>query len=403
MIRTIERLEEFLALSALGSLPLGLTIEGFGQRCREGGLSVDRLLIGWRLLNPLYSSHTILWTPEEGIASELFRHSEAVNNPNYESSPIKAVLLSSEMSIRRRLSGANAPFDFPMLEDLAEQGFTDYYIVKVGFGAEISEEIPGTGVIISFVSKQDGGFTDDEISALDRLKHMLGIAARVAMEVEMRETLARTYLGRSAAEKVLGGQILRGEGEAIEAVIWYCDLRGSSTLCETMGVDAYLPLLNDFFSATAGPVSAAGGDVLDFIGDAVLAIFPTGSNGIAHALAATREALSHLETFRTAHSVLADRKGLADVVGIAMDTGTVNYGNIGIPERLSFSVIGPTVNKVARLERLAKALHVPVLATASVAAAAPGEWIDRGVHRLDGVAHEVDVFTLQTNPAFADA
>lgn len=392
IIGTVEGLERQLAVDALKSRPMHEIIDDFAWNARKGGLSIARVMFGWRLLNPQFFSQSLYWRPDTGVTVERFRHGEATNSPGFLASPIHALLNSEATEIRRRIAGANAQHDFPILAELAAEGFTDYLIMKVSFGEPELNSRPGAGVMISFVSDRPGGFLDAELAGLRRLQHMLALALRTAMQDDMRLTLARTYLGRSAAQKVLGGQIARGEGEAVEAVIWYCDLRDSTGLCETLGVEAYLPLLNDYFSAAARPVTAAGGDILDFIGDAVLAIFPHSERGLKDALAATREATDRLEELRRGHPALAGRMALADVAGIAMDTGRVVHGNIGIPERLTFSVIGATVNKVARLERLTKTLREPVLATRLVAEAAPGEWRSCGAFPVDGFRASVEVF-----------
>ncbi|GAB5374517.1 MAG: adenylate/guanylate cyclase domain-containing protein [Acuticoccus sp.] len=392
LLATLGEIEEYLALAALRSPPVEETIEGVATRARAGGLSVARFMMGWRLLDPLYRGQTTTWSTWAGAATE--RHGYGNDHsPGFLASPVWYLLHNEEEELRRRIDGANAPFDFPLLDELKGDGCTDYLIVLVGFGTTDVTELPGGGLIISFASDRPGGFTDDEVAALHRLKYMIAVTMRSAMELTMRATLANTYLGRTAGQKVLAGQISRGEGETVDAVIWYCDLRGSTALCEAMGVADYLPLLNDYFSAMAEPVVAQGGQVLDFIGDAVLAIFPLEEGAIEQAQRATAEAIHNLADLRARHAILADRRSVSDITGIAIATGRVAYGNIGIATRLTFSVIGPTVNRVARIERLTKLLHEPVLVTAEVAAATPSLWVSRGRHHLEGVAENTEIFS----------
>jgi adenylate cyclase len=265
----------------------------------------------------------------------------------------------------------------------------------VGFGQVEDAKAVGAGVLITVCSDRPGGFQDEEVEAIDRLKYMLAVAVRSAFQAEIAQTLARTYLGRSAGQKVLSGQITRGGGEVIQAIIWYCDLRDSTGLCERMGMERYIPFLNDYFTAAAGPVAEAGGDILDFIGDAVLAVFPFDNGGISQALQGTHNALCQLRRFQLENCADIGRCAkLADLAGIAIDTGQVVYGNIGTEDRLTFSVIGPTVNRVARIERLTKVLHEPVLATRPIAEAAPGGWLSRGSFHLDGVTEPQELFAL---------
>lgn len=389
---TLEELESYLALAALRNESVEEIVEGTVARAREGGISIGRLMMGWRLLDPLYRGQTTTWSKSAPLLIERFGNGDD-HSPEFLSSPVWYLLNNETDELRVRMAGANAPLEFPMLEGLRDQGLTDYLIVKVGFGATNANDQPGAGIIMSFASDRDGGFIDEELAVLQRLKYMIAVAMRSAMEQTMRATLANTYLGPTAGRKVMEGQITRGEGETVDAVIWYCDLRDSTALCEAMGVTDYLPLLNDYFSAMAEPVTAHGAQVLDFIGDAVLAIFPLEEGAIARAQVATAEALGNLGELRTRHAVLAGRREACDITGIAIATGRVAYGNIGIATRLTFSVIGPTVNRVARIERLTKTLREPVLVTAEVAAAAPAMWRSRGNHALAGVREAAELFS----------
>ncbi|MEM7696401.1 MAG: adenylate/guanylate cyclase domain-containing protein [Pseudomonadota bacterium] len=395
----VEGLEEFLAISAVADRPLHEVLETFGERARKAFGAV-RIMIGWRLLNPLFISQSLYWRPETGVTMERWRVGEAMVSDAFLASPIHALLESEETEIRARLDRSNTPFAYPILETLAAEGCTDYFISKVGFGhlpTATVKDRPGSGVILSFTSEREGGFNDDDMTALRRLQYMLALTTRSAMERDMRETLAATYLGGVAGERVLKGEITRGQGETINALIWYCDMRGSTELCEALGVEAYIPVLNAYFSATAGPVKAAGGNVLDFIGDAVLAIFPLTEAGLSAASAATEAVIVALERLRESEPAFAGRTSVADMTGIALATGPVVYGNIGIPERLTFSVIGPTVNAVARLENLTKTLREPVLATADAAArlAGPGRRA-MGEFVLPGQRAAQTVYALNT-------
>ncbi|WMS40751.1 adenylate/guanylate cyclase domain-containing protein [Acuticoccus sp. MNP-M23] len=390
----VEELEEFLTTAALSAKQLAHIVDGFSARARAGGMSLGRVMVGYRLLNPIFNSQTVRWGPETGCVVELHPHGESETSEEFLRSPIHTLITTDAFEIRRRVDGANAPLDYPILSELGAAGLTDYLAVKVSFTSETMPAAPGNGLIFSFASERPGGFLDEEIEALGRLKRIFALAVRSRMETAMRETLATTYLGRTAGGRVLGGEIARGEGRAVDAVIWYCDLRGSTALCETLGVGAYLPLLDDYFSASAGVVDRHGGDILDFIGDAVLAIFPQSDAGLQRALDATREAQSALAAFAARHRVFDGRSDVAEIAGIAIDVGTVVYGNIGIEDRLTFSAIGPSVNKVARIERLTKTLRETVLVTGAVAKASPGAFRSRGTFALEGVADAQELFGL---------
>jgi adenylate cyclase len=191
---------------------------------------------------------------------------------------------------------------------------------------------------------------------------------------------------------VLQGRIRRGDEERIPAVVWMADLRGSTSLQERLPRGHYLELLNEFFESTAGSALEAGGEVLKFIGDAVLAIFPLLEDPEAplRALAAARGALARLGRYNDACRDGEPRLAMA----LALHLGEVHYGNIGIPGRLDFTATGPVVNEVARIEDLCKRLGKPVLASGVLAALAGGELVSLGSHALRGVEQPVEVFTL---------
>jgi adenylate cyclase len=187
--------------------------------------------------------------------------------------------------------------------------------------------------------------------------------------------------------------------------VWYSDLRSSTHLAETMPSADFLELLNVYFECAARPVIAAGGEVLAFIGDAVLGIFPVGDGS------------ERAEVTRNVVGALKDSLAYADRVdgeraaaglqqfryGIGLNFGSVMYGNIGVPERLSFSAIGPTVIEVARIEKLTKALNARVLATKEVAAVEPQLWRAMGAQPLEGVGEAQEIFSFREEAARAAA
>ena len=164
-------------------------------------------------------------------------------------------------------------------------------------------------------------------------------------------------------------------------------------------------MLNVYFECTAGPAIAEGGEVLDFIGDAVLAIFPCeDEQDLASAVAAATRALEASLNMVENVNREREKEGLIPIrFGVGLNTGTVMFGNIGVPERLSFSVIGPTVNEVNRIEAMTKALEHPALATASIAGQRPGQWHSVGEHRLAGVSQPMELFAANFEAAGREA
>jgi adenylate cyclase len=212
------------------------------------------------------------------------------------------------------------------------------------------------------------------------------------------------YLGKQTSERVLAGHAKRGTGEKIHAVIWLCDLRDSTLFSETMSIENFFALLSDFFDCTAGAVLAHGGEILSYIGDAVFAIFPiSGSDkplqaacipeegACAAALAAARDARTRMEALNRTRR----HRGEPTLeFGLALHVGDVMYGNIGVSERLQFTVIGAAANEASRLAGLCKTLGEPILISSAFPLCFPGEMISLGFHHLRGVEHPQEIFTL---------
>lgn len=218
------------------------------------------------------------------------------------------------------------------------------------------------------------------------------------------QELLYTYLGKRTGERVLSGLVNRGEGEKIHAVIWYCDLRNSTSLAESMPLESFLGILNDFFDCMAGAVLDHGGEILRFIGDAALAIFPISGTSKSlreaciptegaceRALAAARDARSRIETLNKQRR---DRGELPLGFGLGLHVGEVMYGNIGIPERLEFTVIGPAANEAAHLEALCKELDRSILISWEFPRCFPDQMRSLGLHRLHGVSTPKEIFEL---------
>jgi adenylate cyclase len=214
------------------------------------------------------------------------------------------------------------------------------------------------------------------------------------------KSLLPIYLGRRTSERVLTGEAKPGSGEKIHAVISLCDLRDSTLLSESMSIDNFFALLSDYFDCTAGAVLAHGGEILSYIGDAVFAIFPIGASGAAcnpeegacaAALTAARDAWRNLQLLNQTRQ---QQRETILKFGLALHIGDVMYGNIGVPERLQFTVIGAAANEAARLAGLCKTLGKEVLISSAFPRCFPNEMISLGFHRLRGVKHLQEIFTL---------
>jgi adenylate cyclase len=258
----------------------------------------------------------------------------------------------------------------------------------------------GTINVVSLSSDRAGGFSTAD---LGHVYEILAVLGRLYEAHAMRRTavdLLDTYLGRHAGERVLQGRIKRGDGENIRAVIWFCDLRESTALSRALDRQQFLDTLNEYFDCMAGAVLRSGGQVLRFVGDAALAIFPiAGGDGGMSADEAREAALeAALEAARNVDAVNQKRAraGRAPIgYGVGLHVGEVTYGNIGTSSRLEFTVVGEAANMASRVEALCKDLAEPILVSAEFARTAPRRFVSVGRHQLKGIDEPQEIFTLR--------
>jgi adenylate cyclase len=304
--------------------------------------------------------------------------------------------------LRSRLTGPGALLDFEILQDLVKDGYTDYLAMATElFASTVYSERARRGMFVTWASDRPGGFIDDDLATLQRIQRRLAIACKTVIQAQISRNIAEAYLGRQTGQRVLAGSIRLGDGEQTRALVWYSDLRNSTRLAETMPSEDFLELLNVYFECSARPAIAAGGEVLAFVGDAVLAIFPVADDAELPDL--TRRVTDALnKSLVLTDQINAERisAGIEPIrYGIGLNIGSVMYGNIGVPERLAFSAIGPTVIEVARIEKLTKSAGARVLATRQVAAIEPRLWRSMGFHRLEGVGQPQELFGYQEEAA----
>jgi class 3 adenylate cyclase len=232
---------------------------------------------------------------------------------------------------------------------------------------------------------------------LGRLRQITRFAAAPLAALSARAALAallEAYLGRRSAARVQAGAVRRGEGETIRAALLYADLRGFTALSEAAEPAMVIAALDAWFDRVAGAVHAFGGEVLKFIGDGVLAIFPVTASPAAaceaalRAVAAVQAGMAHLDAARRARALPPLP------FGVALHLGEILWGNIGAADRLDFTAIGPAVNLVSRLEGLCRPLGRPVLISGAVAAETGASLVQLGEHTLRGIAAPCAVFTL---------
>ena len=391
----IDGIADWLISSALGRVGVDAIFEGCCQRLHAAGVPLVRALTAFRTLHPLFASVNLVWRLNQGVDRNPILHEQAFSTEEWLRSPMRHLVHHRIPFLRRRLTGAHAIVDFPVLEDLRDSGATDYLCYLTPFASD-AESGPGArGIMGSWATDRRSGFSEEDLRIFERIQRRYAVSCKVQIQDRITRNLLETYLGPDAGARVLDGQIRRGDGERIHAVIWYSDMRDSTRLADCLDPQAFIERLNQYFECTAGAVLAGGGEVLRFVGDAVLAIFPIRKSGddartaSERALAAARDAELRLSRM---NEDLAQAGVEPIEFGLGLHVGDVMYGNIGVPERLEFSVIGPAANEVARIEGLTKELKRRVLLSAAFAKAAGARCKSLGAHSLRGVGAPVEVF-----------
>ncbi|WP_027552774.1 adenylate/guanylate cyclase domain-containing protein [Bradyrhizobium sp. Cp5.3] len=239
-----------------------------------------------------------------------------------------------------------------LYDEMREKGLTDYVAWPL-------YHTLGKRHIVTFATDRPGGFDDAHIASLKGLLPVLALVSEIRVKNRLARTLLETYVGSHAGELILAGATRRGSGTTVRAAIMICDLRDFTRISDSWPRDDVIDLLNDYFDAMSEPIARHGGEILKFIGDGMLAIFPLSQPqacaNLLHAVTEAQQAMSAL-------NVRNRDIGRAPMnYGIGVHVGDVMYGNIGSRTRLDFTVIGPAVNMASRLEALTKQLGKTVL------------------------------------------
>jgi adenylate cyclase len=377
--------------SAWASASISDLVATFATELIQTGVPLLRLSLHIRTLHPLLAGTGFVWHRGRDEVLENVEEHGVFKSARFLKSAMMPIYEGAS-GVRRRLSEEDQPFDFPVLEEIYREGGTDYVAMPFLFS-------DGQINAITLSSYRTEGFSTQELGHVNEVLPLLGRLVEVFASRYKSETLLETYLGRQAGREVLNGMIKHGDGRDIHAVIWFCDLRESTALADAVSRTEFLQILNEFFDCMAGAVIRHGGEVLRFIGDAALAIFPVdeavvdsyqdGGNACTRALKAASDAA---EKIRQRNGEAAARGGRGIDFGIGLHIGDVTYGNIGTDSRLEFTVIGAAVNETTRIEGLCKATGEAVLVSAEFVRQHPGAYRPLGIHRMAGVGREIEVF-----------
>lgn len=351
----------------------------------EHGIAIQRLsILAWSL-HPLIAGKHYIW--EKGQDEILTRAPtyEIYDHPAFINSPLRHVS-NGLGGVRQRLNDENPQNSFPIMEELRAKGATDYVAMPLPFS-------DGRTNVLTLTCDHPNGFTTENLGLVFECSSVIARFYEVFMQRENAQVLLETYVGKRSGARVLGGEIRRGDGDEIDAAIMFCDLRNSTSLEEKLGRGAYISVLNEFFETVSGIVHENEGEVLKFIGDAVLAVFPaTDENASAARANAQRSAIKIVETLGEL------RKAGTDIhcdcsIGVAY--GRVTYGNVGSRERLDFTVIGQAANIAARLGEYGKTEGHRIVVSEDIEPACSNA-IPLGAVNLHNVSRPVVCYALHT-------
>jgi adenylate cyclase len=392
------RLMNWLVSQGLTGLPENDLIRGFCERCREAGLTLSRSLVFIDTLHPIFEGRGFRWNDTETDESDTFEYGSTSAGDaaqNWRRSTFYHMLEHGQEELHIDLAEV-ASLDFSMLPELAEKGHRHFVAFVHRFGEAGS--IGQMDCVYSYwLTRRIGGFTGEELSALRDLVPLLGLAIKSGAQVDIARTLGRVYLGRDASEQVLRGRISRGVTERITSVLWFSDLRGSTTISETITPDDIIPFLNDYAQAAIDAIHEAGGEVLKLIGDGVLAMFTNEDLAVARRIALRAE-----HGFRKNLNLLnvsrAEDNRPTTSAYVGLHVGEVFYGNIGSEDRLDFTVVGPAVNEASRIVSMCRSVDRELLMSSAfrngLDAVGKGYFVSTGRYALRGIGRAQDLFTL---------
>jgi adenylate cyclase len=390
---TVETIRAWLGGRALeiGS-PIKL-IDALSWRMVAAGLPVDRCGVTVALLHPQFSGYGIRWWRDTADADELLVEHQVFESDSFRRSPFPAVVDRGE-TVRVRIDPDAATFPYPVIADLAAQGYRDYVAMPVRLRSIAAAGRQRLFQACIFATRRPGGFSDADIAGLTLIVDALAAPLALATEKRMARDLLAVYLGPMVAPRVLSGEIKRGSGETLRAAILATDMRGFTPLTDRLPAERVAEILNAWFEGQVRAVHEEGGEVLKFMGDGMLAIFPIADIELSRrparqALAAARRVIGWAATLDR-DPAFADAHPLRAVA--ALHVGEVFHGNIGSTDRLDFTAIGPGVNLVSRLETLAKSLDRDLILSARFAELCDASLVPLGRHMLKGVAEPIEAF-----------
>ncbi|WP_369725740.1 adenylate/guanylate cyclase domain-containing protein [Bradyrhizobium sp. LLZ17] len=382
----LQRITNWLIDGARSSASPAEMIADICEHLAAAGLPLWRFGIFIRTLHPEIFGRNFIW--REGQEVEVGTVDfEILDTPAFAKSPLR-IVFEQGREVRGRMDDPDS-HRFPFLDDMRAEGVTDYLAMPMLF-------LDGSIHATSWTTRHPDGFSDSDIAAIRAIVTPLARVSEIITQRRTAEILLDTYVGNRAGARILAGQIRRGHNDTMQAAIWLSDLRGFTALSDRLPAETVVEILNRYFDRQVTAIRDHGGEVLKFMGDGLLAVFPIdeyvgdASHVCGRVLEAARKSRASVEAL--AHPV-------GDIVerfrfGVALHVGHILYGNIGGGNRLDFTCIGPAVNLAARLEKVAGRLGRTVVASEGFANVCREGWRELGEFPIAGFSKAQRVYGL---------
>jgi adenylate cyclase len=361
-------------------------IEGLAAALDEAGAKIDRIRLTITTLHPQILAWGVFW--DRGPGARPWTGEHGVQNADaYIGSPNQYVR-DERRAFRRRLDGPPAAGDHAALDDLRAEGMIDYFAVPLRFGSGVTH-------VLTIATASPAGFSEADLKRIAILSDLLAPLFEILATRRVTLGLLDAFVGPRISERILQGQVRRGDGDRIEAAFWYSDLRGFTQLSESLPTDELLSLINDYFEYCAAAAAPRGGEILQFIGDAILIVFEIDSpekeaEVCESALDAAIDAFDSLAVVNHRRRHAGERQ---IEFGLGLHLGNVTHANVGSPGRLAFNVVGPAVNMTARIQSLTKDTGVPLLLSNGFARLVKRPLRSVGEFNLRGIEGTQELFT----------
>ena len=350
---------------------------------RQAGLQVHRMRLGIEVTHPSLFSIAWDWDHKAGFREHLVRRN-ILNLPMYRQSPVRPVKERTLPEVRISLTGEQPLPAYNLVPDLVAEGFTDYVALPLRTATARDD-------VISFATQDSSGFSNSQLALFRQLAIEIQPYSALHAARLLTRTIAEIYLGKRTGSHVASGDLQRGSLRSLNAAVWIIDIRDFTAMSDTHEPSLLIEALNVFFEEVHTTITRHGGEILKFMGDAALVVFPDDnlSRACQRSLAASQEFMDRWPLCYEGPNQAFIR---SIQYGVGLHCGQVLYGNVGAKHRLDFTVIGRDVNLTARLAELCASFNARLVCSQRFNRHTDEALSDLGNHELKGFKGRFRIF-----------